>query len=83
MSAFDGLCDHVNGNDANEMEAKEISILSDLGYPNPYLGKEQERYMNQTDNVPRTWIPAPGSTVWQALSLVRLKINSGVNRRTA
>ena len=34
--------DHVNGNDANEMEAKEISILSDLGYPNPYLGKEQK-----------------------------------------
>ena len=34
--------DHVNGNDANEMEAKEISILSDLGYPNPYLSKEKK-----------------------------------------
>ena len=34
--------DHVNDNDANEMEAKEISILSDLGYPNPYLSKEQK-----------------------------------------
>ena len=34
--------DHVNDNDANEMEAKEIGILSDLGYPNPYLSKEQK-----------------------------------------
>ena len=34
--------DHVNDNDANEMEVKEIGILSDLGYPNPYLSKEQK-----------------------------------------
>lgn len=34
--------DHVNDNDANEMEAKEIGILSNLGYPNPYLSKEQK-----------------------------------------
>ena len=32
--------DHVNDDDANEMEAKEIGILSDLGYPNPYLSEE-------------------------------------------
>ena len=32
--------DHQNDYDADEMEAKEIGILSNLGYPNPYLGQE-------------------------------------------
>ena len=30
--------DHEDEDDADQMEAKEIGILSNLGYPNPYLG---------------------------------------------
>lgn len=29
--------DHINETDAEEMEAEEIQILHDLGFPNPYL----------------------------------------------
>ncbi len=29
--------DHINEEDAEEMEAEEIQILHDLGFPNPYL----------------------------------------------
>jgi len=32
--------DHDNGQDADVMEAKEIGILNNLGYPNPYLSQE-------------------------------------------
>ncbi|MCH1500977.1 MAG: rRNA maturation RNase YbeY [Litoricolaceae bacterium] len=32
--------DHDNDQDAEAMEAKEIGILNNLGYPNPYLSQE-------------------------------------------
>ncbi len=31
--------DHIDNNDANEMEALECSILSELGYPDPYVSR--------------------------------------------
>jgi probable rRNA maturation factor len=32
--------DHDNDQNAEAMEAKEIGILNNLGYPNPYLSQE-------------------------------------------
>ena len=34
--------DHDNDQNAEAMEAKEIGILNNLGYPNPYLSQELE-----------------------------------------
>ena len=34
--------DHLNDTEANEMETKEIEILSHFGYSNPYLIKENQ-----------------------------------------
>jgi probable rRNA maturation factor len=34
--------DHVDCQDAETMEAKEIGILNNLGYPNPYLSQESK-----------------------------------------
>jgi len=37
------LCgyDHISENEAEEMEALELRILSDLGYPDPYRGYDK------------------------------------------
>lgn len=34
--------DHEDEDDADQMEAKEIGILENLGYPNPYLSQEKK-----------------------------------------
>lgn len=34
--------DHEDEDDADQMEAKEIGILENLGYPNPYLRQEKK-----------------------------------------
>ena len=34
--------DHEDDDDADQMEAKEIGILENLGYPNPYLSQEHK-----------------------------------------
>jgi probable rRNA maturation factor len=34
--------DHEDEEDADQMEAKEIGILENLGYPNPYLSQEKK-----------------------------------------
>ena len=34
--------DHEDEHDADQMEAKEIGFLGNLGYPNPYLSQEQK-----------------------------------------
>ena len=34
--------DHEDEDDADQMEAKEIGILENFGYPNPYLSQEQK-----------------------------------------
>ena len=34
--------DHEDEDEADQMEAKEIGILENLGYPNPYLSQEKK-----------------------------------------